>query len=107
MESIVLSQRKNFGIYFDCLGLISRTPSVKIGIDGYADSAECSHDCLELSNRRAKVVFQSLIEMNFPKSQVRCVIGHGVGSELDLSGTEPLRNRRVEFSPAATACDSS
>jgi len=90
--------------FYDCLGLISRTPAIRIEINGFASPIECTNDCDELSLRRATVVRDALLEMHFPNEQIACVAGHGAGYMLDTKRLNAPMNMRVELWPSGKGC---
>jgi hypothetical protein len=97
MRSLDSFSVRNFQQYFNCLGIISRTPALAIEISGFADAAECTSDCYERSLRRAEAVRDALLQMHFPAEQIRCVAGHGSAYPLDTTEIASVVNRRVEL----------
>ena len=78
---------------------LKNQPRFRVEIVGFADPDECSgRACYELSERRAKLVYDWLVDHGAPK---KCLVGYkGRGAEEPLyrAGEEDVRqrNRRVE-----------
>jgi OmpA-OmpF porin, OOP family len=75
-------------------------PKLRVDIVGFTDSEECEgHACIDLSLRRAKLVFAWLISHGVPKSQLSGPEGLGDAAPIDDNG-RPVgraRNRRAEL----------
>lgn len=79
---------------------LTRSPAVGAEVIGYTDNRECSgKECYELSFRRAKCVYEWLIQHGVPASKLRGPSAAGSTFPLDESETEEARqfNRRVQL----------
>lgn len=87
--------------------LIER-PYLDVEIFGHADARECDKvKCLDLSNRRAVLVHDWLIDHRVPPKQLKSHEGFGASRPMDESKTDRQRqnNRRVDFDVTDTRLD--
>ncbi|WP_379654463.1 hypothetical protein [Pseudoxanthomonas sp. UC19_8] len=90
--------------FFNCLGLLSRTPGLSLEIVGFADAAECTDDCEALSTRRAEVVRSALLQMHYPQVRISCAVGKGLDFPLVLDRHSDVgMNRRAELQVASSS----
>ena len=82
------------------LALVYHNPTLLIEVRGFTDDHECVGDeCAALSERRAKMVYDLLMDKRFPPEKVAKVTGVGATMPVDDNSTEDGRwtNRRVEI----------
>lgn len=85
------------------LALIKKYKGLYFEVLGFTDSQECGDkQCDELSLRRAKIVYDWLIENGVHRSSIVDMRGHGDDMPIDTNETEEGRavNRRVEINIA-------
>ena len=79
---------------------LKEIPQLGAEIAGFSDSHECAgRACSELSLRRARQVYEWLIEHGVPASKLKGPVADGNNFPLDESESEEARqlNRRVQF----------
>ena len=79
--------------------LLKRNPSLKIEISGHTDIMGTPQHNLELSNNRARAVYDYLVRHGISKERLTYA-GYGITRPIDTNDTEEGRakNRRTEFS---------
>jgi len=85
-------------------------PIVGAEVMGFADKNEClPRACRQLSLRRAKIVFDWLLDNGVPVEQLRGPSGESIDWPLDSGETEDGRaiNRRVQLEPYSLRRDDS
>lgn len=105
-EDLAFSAKPPSDIAFQLLEIdaetLGKTPSLNIRVVGFTDDRECSgRECDALSLRRAKCVYDWLIEHHVPQSRLKGPEGRGSQLPIDDNETEEgrQRNRRVELIP--------
>jgi OmpA-OmpF porin, OOP family len=80
--------------------VLKEYPRLRVEVVGFTDNEECEgRACMDLSLRRAELVFAWLISHGVPKSQLTGPEGRGASAPIDNNG-RPMgraRNRRVEL----------
>lgn len=82
------------------LQTIMSNKSVRFEILGFTDASECAgQNCIELSGRRARSVYDWLVRRGVDPPSIADVKGRGSSFPLDMSGTDETKslNRRVEI----------
>lgn len=89
---------KSFVVLDSFVEFLADNPNVKIEIRGHTDNTGSYSTNIDLSNRRAKSVYDYLISKNIPSSRLS-YRGYGPKLPLESNDTEwgRSRNRRTEF----------
>jgi hypothetical protein len=82
------------------LDVLANASRIRVEIMGFTDSHECAaSDCLALSLRRAKCVYDWLVAHGVPESKLKGPTGNGSEWPIDRSNMSDgwRYNRRVQF----------
>jgi flagellar motor protein MotB len=82
------------------LALIYHNPALVLEVRGFTDDREClGAECVDLSQRRAQMIYDLLMAKDLPSEEVTKVSGFGSAMPIDDNSTEAgrARNRRVEI----------
>lgn len=84
------------------LGALKARPDIGVKVLGFVDMNECNPSaCPDLSSRRARIVFDWLLEHGLSSKQLKGPEGLSTAWPLynDASKEERVFNRRVDFDP--------
>lgn len=90
------------------LAVLKADPRIRIEVVGHTDNVECiGEDCIQLSLRRAKLVYAWLVDNGVSPAQIDGPAGKGMSRELHDNATDfgRARNRRVEVNFLSAASD--
>lgn len=94
--------REQMKVLLGLLETLKRNPILGANVMGFADKNEClPPECRKLSLRRAKIVFDWLLDHDVHRAQLRGPSGESTDWPLDDGETENGRalNRRVQLEP--------
>lgn len=97
-----LLDQEQMGGLLGSLRALKENPILGVKVVGYADKDECRpRECVQLSLRRAKIVFDWFFDHGVPVEQLRGPSGESTDWPLDSGETEDGRalNRRVQLEP--------